>query len=39
MAEKEWKLTANHLEIFIDAIEIKNLNIKIKNIKCYGNRF
>ena len=23
---------------FIDAIEIKNLNIKIKNIKCYGNR-
>ena len=24
---------------FIDAIEIKNLNIKIKNIKCYGNRF
>ena len=23
---------------FIDAIEVKNLNIKIKNIKCYGDR-
>lgn len=23
---------------FIDAIELKNLNIKIKNRKCYGNR-
>lgn len=23
---------------FIDAIEIKNLNVKIKNIKCYGER-
>lgn len=23
---------------FIDAIEIKNLNVKIKNIKCYGDR-